>query len=114
MIRIKKGDEIWYYKILNDDYYGRPVSGISELQHSIVTNITQEIAYHDLELIHYQLYNGENVTNIGCNIYTNEHDAIINYNNSIKLQCRICDEHINKIIELKQELESKLIKEKAL
>ena len=113
-INVNVGDEIWYFRLLNDDYYGRPVSGISELNHSKIIRCYEESTYHNLILIHYKLDNGENITDIGNQIFVSEREAIQHYNNAIKQQLKVFDEHINKMCEYRKELENKIINERAL
>ena len=108
------GDEVWYFKFLNDDYYGRPINGVSDLRYAKIIKIYEESTYHNLILSHYELDNGEKITDIGDQIYLSENEAIQHYNNAIKQQLKIFDEHINKLNEYRKELENKLISERAL
>ena len=108
------GDEIWYFKLLNDDYYGRPINGVSNLKHAKIIKTYEESTYHNLILSHYELDNGEKITDIGDQIYLSENEAIIHYNDCVNHQIKICDENINKLNEYRKELENKLISERAL
>ncbi len=108
------GDEIWYFSILSDDYYGRLTSGISELKHAIINKTYDNLSYHDLCIRHYILNNGEEITELGSNIYNNEDIAIKNYNNEVNKQISQYNEHIDNLIGLRKDLEKQLINEKAL
>ena len=114
MINANIGDEIWYFKFLNDDYYGQPINGVSDLKHEKNNNFYEESTYHNLILVHYKLDNGEKITDIGYQIYLSENEAIQQYNNAIKQQLNVFDEDINKLNEYRKELENKLISERAL
>ena len=114
MINANIGDEIWYFKFLNDDYYGQPINGVSDLKHAKINNFYEESTYHNLILVHYKLDNGEKITDIGYQIYLSENEAIQQYNNAIKQQLNVFDEHINKLNKYRKELENKLISERAL
>ena len=113
-MEINNNDFIWYYKFLNDDYYGRPISGISELKRNKVKDIKYESIYHNATKTIYELDNGESINDITWMVYDNEDIAIQHYNNSINQQIRVCNEHINKLELIKKELENKIIKEKLL
>lgn len=111
---ININDIIWYFKLLDDDYYGRPICGISELKCAKIKNCYNESTYHNLILEHYELDNGDKISNLGYRIYTSENEAIKDYNNSVKQQIHICEEYIEKFKCFKKELEDKIINERAL
>lgn len=113
-INININDEIWYYKLLDNNYYGRSISDISELKHGIIKNIYEESTYHNLDLMHYEINNGDKITDLSWYIYTNENVAIQNYNESIYHQISLCDSEIKKLNDIHLELEHKIIKIKAL
>ena len=78
-MEINNNDFIWYYKFLNDDYYGRPISGISELKRNKVKDIKYESIYHNATKTIYELDNGESINEIDMSNLKNtntEHNLI--------------------------------------
>ena len=103
------GADIWYFKYLNDDYYGRPISGISNLKRSKIKDYTIENIYHNREMTTFKLENDEVISDLKYQIFSNEDEAIQAYNHELLNQIKVCESHIDKINEMKNELEDKLI-----
>lgn len=110
MKEINIGDYVWYFRQFDDDYYGKPIRGISELKYGKVVNIANETTYHNLIYINYSLDNGETISNIVYTICLNENEAINKYNDCINNQIAICNNRINEIINMRKELESQIIR----